>query len=58
MANKIYALLVGIDDYQTQLTGVSSLTGCVNDIEAIEKYLNITTQNKISTENEIKLSNI
>ena len=48
MANKIYALLVGIDDYQTQLTGVSSLTGCVNDIEAIERYLRkrIITDNK------------
>ncbi|MEM6754264.1 MAG: caspase family protein, partial [Cyanobacteria bacterium P01_C01_bin.38] len=53
MANKIYALLVGIDKYAPQ-SGVSSLQGCVNDIEAIEKYLEITTKNKISTENKNK----
>ena len=53
MANKIYALLVGIDDYQTQLTGVSSLHGCVNDIKAIQEYLKhaIATRNKIAAEN-------
>ncbi|WP_414624476.1 caspase family protein [Calothrix sp. CCY 0018] len=53
MANKIYALLVGIDNY-SPLSGVNSLQGCVNDIEAIEKYLEIATQKKISTENEKK----
>jgi pimeloyl-ACP methyl ester carboxylesterase len=60
MANKIYALLVGIDDYQTQLTGVSSLTGCVNDIEAIEKYLQFATENKTEKKWELvdkKLTN-
>ncbi len=50
MANRIYALLVGIDKYAPE-SGVSSLEGCVNDIEAIEKYLEITTQKKISTDN-------
>ncbi|MEB3218533.1 MAG: caspase family protein [Nostocales cyanobacterium 94392] len=46
MAN-IYALLVGINEYHPQ-SGVGSLTGCVNDIEAIETYLRerITTDNK------------
>ena len=53
MANKIYALLVGIDKYASQ-SRVSSLQGCVNDIEAIEKYLEIATKNKVSTENENK----
>ncbi|MBW4670377.1 MAG: caspase family protein [Cyanomargarita calcarea GSE-NOS-MK-12-04C] len=39
MANKIYALLVGIDCYHPQSRGVGNLKGCVNDIEAIEIYL-------------------
>ena len=39
MTHKIYALLVGIDTYHPQSRGVSSLQGCVNDIEAIETYL-------------------
>ncbi len=53
MANKIYALLVGIDNYHSQ-GGVTSLKGCVNDIEAIEKYLEtaIATKNEIASENE------
>lgn len=51
MANKIYALLVGIDNYHPQ-SEVRSLEGCVNDIEAIEKYLEVATQHKVSTENE------
>ncbi len=51
MANKIYALLVGIDQYAPE-SRVNSLRGCVNDIEAIEKYLEIATQKKISIENE------
>ncbi|MCC5634776.1 caspase family protein [Nostoc sp. CHAB 5844] len=36
---KIYALLVGINNYHPESKGVSSLNGCVNDIEAIETYL-------------------
>src|SRR5579883_2425573 len=36
MAQKIYALLVGIDTYHSP---VRSLQGCVNDITAIETYL-------------------
>lgn len=39
MTHKIYALLVGIDNYHPQSRGVNSLKGCVNDIEAIETYL-------------------
>ncbi|MEA5622445.1 caspase family protein [Nostoc sp. UHCC 0251] len=39
MAQKIYALLVGIDKYHPESTEVSFLKGCVNDIEAIETYL-------------------
>ncbi|WP_414585291.1 caspase family protein [Scytonema sp. PCC 10023] len=38
MTHKIYALLVGIDNYHPQ-SRVNSLKGCVNDIEAIETYL-------------------
>ncbi|MCJ8283299.1 MAG: caspase family protein, partial [Rivularia sp. ALOHA_DT_140] len=51
MANKIYALLVGIDEYHPQSIGVKTLQGCVNDIEAIEKYLEIKTEHKISADN-------
>ncbi|AFY55282.1 Caspase domain-containing protein [Rivularia sp. PCC 7116] len=50
MANKIYALLVGIDEYAPE-SGVSLLKGCVNDIKAIEKYLEVATQHKISDDN-------
>jgi pimeloyl-ACP methyl ester carboxylesterase len=39
VTKKIYALLVGIDNYHPQSRGVNSLQGCVNDIVAIEKYL-------------------
>ncbi|MBE9215872.1 caspase family protein [Plectonema cf. radiosum LEGE 06105] len=46
----IYALLVGINEYHPQ-SGVTSLTGCVNDIEAIESYLH----NRITTDNDCKL---
>jgi pimeloyl-ACP methyl ester carboxylesterase len=38
MIQKIYALLVGIDKYHSE-SGVPNLSGCVNDIEAIEEYL-------------------
>jgi len=48
--NKIYALLVGINEYHPQ-SGVTSLKGCVNDIEAIEKYLD----NRIATDNNWEL---
>ncbi len=39
MTNKIYALLVGIDNYSPESRGVKSLNGCVNDIKAIEAHL-------------------
>ncbi|MEO1376686.1 MAG: caspase family protein [Cyanobacteria bacterium J06635_10] len=52
MANKIYGLLVGIDNYHPQ-SGVNSLKGCVKDIEAIEQYLKNTTEGK--TENKWEL---
>ena len=49
MAHKIYALLVGINEYHDRSIDVmKSLTGCVNDIEAIEAYLSqrIATDSK------------
>lgn len=36
MSSNIYALLVGIDNYPSS---VSSLKGCVNDVIAVEEYL-------------------
>jgi pimeloyl-ACP methyl ester carboxylesterase len=40
MANNIYALLVGIDEYDpTSIQQIPSLKGCVNDIKAVEAYL-------------------
>lgn len=36
MAKKLFALLVGIDDYPSP---VPKLGGCVNDIEAVEQFL-------------------
>ncbi|NJS16337.1 MAG: caspase family protein [Nostocaceae cyanobacterium CSU_2_110] len=48
--NKIYALLVGINEYHPQ-SGVSSLKGCVNDIEAIETYLH----KRIATDSDREL---
>jgi pimeloyl-ACP methyl ester carboxylesterase len=40
MTNNIYALLVGIDEYDPESTPqVPSLKGCVNDIKAVEAYL-------------------
>ncbi|MEG4146590.1 caspase family protein [Microcoleus sp. Pol12B5] len=40
MAKKIYSLLVGIDNYHpASLQPISSLKGCVNDINAVEAYL-------------------
>lgn len=50
MANKIYALLVGINDYHPE-SYVRSLKGCVNDIGTIETYL----RNRIATENKWQL---
>ncbi len=38
MTKKIYSLLVGIDTYASQ-SNVPSLRGCVNDINAMEAYL-------------------
>ncbi|MGK7947188.1 MAG: caspase family protein [Microcystaceae cyanobacterium] len=37
MTRKLYGLLVGIDDYPSP---VPKLEGCVNDINALEEYLN------------------
>ena len=51
MANTVYALIVGINEYHVQ-SGVGSLRVCVNDIEAFEEYLKIAIQQKITTENE------
>ena len=51
MANKIYALLVGINKYHPQSKNVNPLNGCVNDIEAIEKYLDTTIEHKFSGDN-------
>ena len=55
MANKIYALLVGINEYHPQSPkDLTQLHGCVNDIEAIKTYLEtaIATKNKIAIENK------
>ncbi len=51
MTKKIYALLVGINNYHPDSRGVSSLKGCVNDIEAIETYL----RNRIATKGKWEL---
>jgi Caspase domain len=61
MANKIYALLVGIDNYHPDSL-VPPLKGCVNDIEAVETYLRkrITTLDKwelAQTQTPWKLTN-
>ncbi|KOP24432.1 peptidase C14 caspase catalytic subunit p20 [Hapalosiphon sp. MRB220] len=40
MAKNIYALLVGIDEYDpASVVSIPSLQGCVNDISAVEMYL-------------------
>ncbi|MCB0304337.1 MAG: caspase family protein, partial [Calditrichaeota bacterium] len=36
MAGKLYALLVGISDYRPD---IGKLSGCVNDVNQFEKYL-------------------
>ena len=46
MAKKIYALLVGINDY-SKVPDTSNLYGCINDIETVEEYL----RNRIATKN-------
>ncbi len=38
MTKNIYALLVGIDNYHPA-SGITPLNGCVNDIDAVEEYL-------------------
>ncbi|AFY42287.1 caspase family protein [Nostoc sp. PCC 7107] len=48
---RIYALLVGINNYHPDSQGVSALNGCVNDIEAIETYL----RNRIASEDHWEL---
>ncbi len=40
--NKLYALLIGINDYKY----IGDLGGCIRDIERVEDYLEIATQNK------------
>ena len=52
MANNIYALLVGIDEYDpTSIQEIPSLKGCVNDIKAVEAYL----RDRITKDTEWKL---
>ncbi len=51
MTKKIYALLVGINNYHPHSRGVSSLRGCLNDIESIETYL----RERIATEENWEL---
>ena len=41
MTRKIYALLVGINDY---LGGVGALRGCVNDVKRMRKFLELRTR--------------
>lgn len=43
MVHRLYGLLVGIDDYPAP---VPKLAGCVNDVDAIEKYL----KNRLDTQ--------
>ncbi|MUG99465.1 peptidase C14 caspase catalytic subunit p20 [Scytonema sp. UIC 10036] len=50
MAQKIYALLAGIDKYHPE-SRVNNLSGCVNDINAIEEYL----RKRIATEGTAEL---
>ncbi len=50
MTQKIYALLAGIDKYHPE-SRVNNLSGCVNDIEAVEEYL----QKRIATEGKWEL---
>ncbi|MUG94123.1 caspase family protein [Scytonema sp. UIC 10036] len=52
MTKNLYALLVGIDNYHPDSSpSVRSLTGCLNDIKAIESYL----RDRISSGSEWKL---
>ncbi|MBW4477218.1 MAG: caspase family protein [Tolypothrix brevis GSE-NOS-MK-07-07A] len=52
MTNNIYALLVGIDEYDpTSTQQIPSLKGCVNDIKAVEYYL----RDRITKDGEWKL---
>lgn len=52
MANSIYALLVGIDNYSPDSNPpISGLKGCVNDIKAIESYL----RSRITQDSDWKL---
>ena len=41
MSHTIYALLVGINDYDG---GVTSLNGCVNDVKSMAEFLRLRTQ--------------
>lgn len=54
MTKKIYSLLVGIDTYHPQSVPlIPSLRGCVNDINAIEAYLEERIANARSSEFEL-----
>ena len=50
---KLYALLVGINDYKTP---ISPLNGCVQDVQKIEKYLKTQHENQFQL-NILKLIN-
>ncbi|MDF5715780.1 MAG: caspase family protein [Rhizonema sp. NSF051] len=52
MSKSIYALLVGIDEYDpTSIMTIPSLEGCVNDIKAVEAYL----RGRVTKDSEWKL---
>jgi pimeloyl-ACP methyl ester carboxylesterase len=53
MAKKIYALLVGINDYPA---GVGSLAGCVNDVKSFADFLKDTYGKKYDLRLEILLN--
>lgn len=54
MLRNIYALLVGIDKYPSP---IHQLDGCVNDINAIEKYLNERIERQNYQPHIVKLPN-
>ncbi len=53
MTKSIYALLVGIDEYDpASIPTIPSLEGCVNDIKAVEAYL----RGRVTKDSEWKLT--
>lgn len=38
MSNRLYALLIGINEYHPR-SGVTSLAGCVNDMRSVQKFI-------------------